>query len=370
MADEMNVPPELGSAAERILSAGLSETVSVRDLVSWFGFQKRGKQVVAQVRSAVAKVGLMTWPDFRVIHFDGVIELRPAGQSATPSPSLEQTFLPSADDQADCDLETEDEDPVPRLALLSAANRRPVSVTRDASIAEVVTILMQNDFSQVPVMQGDRNPDGFVSWATLGMKQACGVRMHRVREIMNPRVPVLRADTPLFHAVQTIASQGFVLVEGVGRMITGLVTTSDISLQFDSLARPFLLVSQIEGHLRALVSRAFTAEELLAAKDPADQGRKIAGASDLAFGEHVRLLECPRRWEKLGLPFDRRLFIERLKRIREIRNDIMHFDPDPLEAEAIELLHLTSEFLETIAKSVRVGSEAATIADELQPAAS
>src|SRR5215470_9962753 len=63
------------------------------------------------------------------------------------------------------------------------------------------------------------------------------------------------------------------------------------------------------------------------AGDPADPDRGIEDVSDLTFGEYIRLLENPKRWEKLTVKIDRKTFVEELKRVGRIRNDIMHFDP-------------------------------------------
>lgn len=62
----------------------------------------------------------------------------------------------------------------------------------------------------------------------------------------------------------------------------------------------------------------------------------------------MRLLESEERWQKLGLKIDRRRFIEQLKRIRDIRNDVMHFDPDGITPEELEDLRRFSDFLERL----------------------
>jgi len=56
---------------------------------------------------------------------------------------------------------------------------------------------------------------------------------------------------------------------------------------------------------------------------------------DLTFGEYIRLLERNDSWSKLGLRIDRKLFIGNLDKVRQIRNDVMHFDPDGIEEEKI-----------------------------------
>ena len=139
---------------------------------------------------------------------------------------------------------------------------------------------------------------------------------------------------------------------GVGG-ITGLVTGADISEQFHRLAEPFLLLGDIENRIRELIIPRFTPEDLRAAKGPSDNSRSIEDASDLTFGEYVRLLEGEERWRKLDLKIDRRKFIEQLKRIRDIRNDVMHFNPDGITSEEVEDLRRFSDFLERLQRATK-----------------
>jgi hypothetical protein len=48
------------------------------------------------------------------------------------------------------------------------------------------------------------------------------------------------------------------------------------------------------------------------------------------MGEYIRLLENPENWGRLTLRIDRASFVDQLQAVRRVRNDIMHFDPDPL----------------------------------------
>jgi len=161
---------------------------------------------------------------------------------------------------------------------------------------------------------------------------------------MDRDVHVLRADTHLFEAVQIISSRDFVLVEGVGKKITGLVTTADISDHFYDLSRPFLLISQIEGHLRGIIDASFEPAALQAVCDPDDSGRKVESAADLTFGAYLRLLQSEANWSKLNFKLDRKVFVGALDSVRRVRNAVMHFDPDAVDAEAVQLLVDTSRF--------------------------
>ena len=118
---------------------------------------------------------------------------------------------------------------------------------------------------------------------------------------------------------------------------------------FQALSEPFLLLEQIENLLRTKIDKCFTIEELRKAKHSADTSRDVNGVSDLNFGEYVRLLEPTDAWPKLGFTFERGPFLAKLKEVQDCRNDVMHFDPDPLSAEDVALLRNFAAFLKRVA---------------------
>jgi hypothetical protein len=130
-----------------------------------------------------------------------------------------------------------------------------------------------------------------------------------------------------------------------------------LSLQFQQLAEPFLLLGEIEQHIRQLIEGKFTKAELEATKDPSDDNRPIERVADLSLGECLRLLENPDRWEKLALKIDRVSFVVELDKVRRIRNDVMHFDPDPLGESDLHLLRSFVRFLRRLQEMLPASAE-------------
>jgi len=155
-------------------------------------------------------------------------------------------------------------------------------------------------------------------------------------------------DTSLFAAIDSIVTHEYVLIRAADRRICGIVTTADLSLQFLQLGEPFLLLGEIENHIRRLIDGKFNSKDLAEAKDPADAGREVTRVSDLNFGAYVRLLEKPERWTKLGLSIDRSVFVQQLEKVRAIRNDVMHFDPDGPAPSDLETLRHFAHFMEEL----------------------
>ncbi len=139
------------------------------------------------------------------------------------------------------------------------------------------------------------------------------------------------------------------------RTISGIITSTDLSRQFQQLTEPFLLLGEVEQHVRKLIVGRFTPEHLKGACDPADGARLIETVADLTIGEYVRLLENPCNWEKLGVRIDRALFIDQLQNIRRIRNEVMHFDPDPPSAEDLASLRRFVGFMQSLGELDALG---------------
>ena len=94
----------------------------------------------------------------------------------------------------------------------------------------------------------------------------------------------IRADASIFDAIPVIVQYQYVLVRAIDNRISGIITAADLSLQFQQLAEPFLLLGEIENHVRRLVADRFSNEELANARDAGDPGRSVSGVADLTLG--------------------------------------------------------------------------------------
>jgi len=310
-------------------------SVSVRTFLSWFGFQRRSVGVIEHVKKLLRKHDLVTAPDFTSAYIDAHIQFYLRKKRAKNEPKVddkESATVLGGDELIEWD------DPTYRISRLEAANRDLVYVKPDSELTEAITKMISNDFSQLPVMQQPkRELKGVISWKSIGMKTIGGKNLGKVRDCMDTTLPLIFSETSLFKALPMIIEHDYVLVKNNLNEICGIITASDLSLQFKQLTEPFLLVSEIERHLRQLLSK-LTIPELEKAKDEKDVNRKIEVVSDLTFGEYLRMFQNPQIWIKLNIPFDRATFCADLENIRNIRNNIMHFDPDGLEENKLDIL--------------------------------
>lgn len=320
------------------------EPVTVRTFLWWFGAQRRGPNIVRRIREELSEAGLVTVPDFESRWVDAPINFVSASTSPSEPPGTQDAV---GEERPVEESGWVTRDASYRISKLRSANQEVVRTSPDKSIEEAITILMARDFSQLPVMTNDRDVKGVVSWKSIGSRLALGRSVTFVREAMEPHHEV-SSDISIFDAIPIITRNDYVLVRGDQNKITVIVTASDLSMQFRALSEPFLLLGEIENLIRNMIGARFSSSDLLDAVDPSGPSRSIGGVDDLTFGEYIRLLQNPVRWAQLGLAIDRVLFCSDLNSVREVRNDVTHFDPDGITPEEIELLRDFKSFLEQL----------------------
>ena len=93
-------------------------------------------------------------------------------------------------------------DPVPRVRLLESANKVPLFVSNNADIKKAISIMLMNDFSQLPVTNnGTRGLCGFLSWKTIGSALIHGEQSQVVKDYKEQVAPVVSPETTLLDAI-------------------------------------------------------------------------------------------------------------------------------------------------------------------------
>jgi CBS domain-containing protein len=383
----MWIPKEIAKAADKLKNVGPVRRITVRQLLRMFKSERRGLNKVQEIRSTLDHLGLQTYPDFESAWIDSLIRIRLKPESEDgPTAVAEEIDDLEADieeDEAEAqeiaeaieqeDAVTEISDPSPaeikistegvvetavseksltdptfRIGSFDAANRGLTTVGLDDPLSKAVTKMLQHDFSQLPIMSGERDVKGVISWRSIGARYAMGVPCKKVSDCRDA-AQVIDANGTLFDAIPTIVKHGYVLIrDQKNKKLTGIVTASDLSLQFQQLAEPFILLREIELHIRQLLHGKITAADLQTIGSPVDPGKQPESISDLTFGEYVRLFQHPDIWAKLTLKIDKACLTEQLEEVRKIRNDVMHFDPDPMTTKDLDVLKGTAKFMQQL----------------------
>ncbi len=304
-----NVDPDATRAdLWEAVDGGAAVKLTVRELLSKWGYRRRTATSLVTVQSDLADRGVSTKPSFTTARMDTVVELVPV--AVEPDTAGVEPEVP--------DWDGFDELPTKwtvRAVLPEESGIETIGTGKP--LAAAVTLMLAKDYSQLAVVDEAGNYAGAVSWESIGRARLAGPDA-TLRDATT-HVRVIDFDDELFSQIDEIYRRGYVFVRGEDRRtLVGIVTANDLARQFGTLARPFSLLEEAELRLRRHTKRSLP-EELLEKAAP-----KWANGNP-TFGNYVRLFENPTTFALLGWPLDHETFLELLKEARRIRNELMHF---------------------------------------------
>jgi predicted transcriptional regulator len=318
---------DLLSLVEEIKKDKKAREITPRELFNGLSCYRRTPGNCNYVDQFLNKHNLEVEPGYNDVWIDSTIKIRHKPLAKTKSPK----------------------DPIKKVQILKAASQLPKFIDNSANIEEAITTMQLYNYSQLPVTNnGLRGLCGYISWETIGIAIFNGIKSKIVKDYKSDDIEILNLQTPLLKAIRTIYEHDFAVVIKEDQSLCGIITTTDISSQFLSITEPFVLLEEIENQIRNLFDEHFLLEEIKTVC--LDSNKKIETIDDMTFGEYIKIMEIPENWDKLEIESDRRLFIQRLDEIRQIRNDIMHFEPAGITEEQYQKLQLTSRYLDKITK--------------------
>jgi restriction system protein len=313
-----------GSTEELLAAAAARESddpivLPVRNLLKLWGAQRRGSAVVDQIQRDLAATGLTTEPPFTSGDINGSVAIVPLDvdpDTAEPEAIAEETAAP----------------PVSYLVGNLASATSQIAFARAGDpLADAVALMYRHNFSQLPVLFADGTLQGALTWKSIVTATAEGTPLKVVDALTH--APTAYGTDSLLSKVGEITDYGFVLVLDDGKRVTGIVTSADLANQFADRVQPFILVEEVEQRLRGIVDSALADGRLALEWLQNAFGRRrgeIQAARNLTLGQYHRVFESPERWEKFGLAVNHDLFLTWVFEVKDFRNNLMHFSPDPL----------------------------------------
>ncbi len=322
--------------ARRRAEAHDPERISVRELLKLWEAADRGDQV-SQIEADLANHGLLTSPSFRAVTLDTVVSL------TTPSDEAERSATTGDTEIGDIRVVENDEGDDDLNVRLTVGNLSPLagveSVGPNSPLEEATTKMLLNDYSQLAVLSGPRGLRGAVTWRSVAqaMQQKS---VASVADAIDPQAEVVPYDRDLFQVLPILQQREFVFVQDETKAVKGIVTTADVAHRYGEMATPFFQLGELDQTLRWVVSRTADMETVQTICS-----RPIESFDQLTMGHCKRVLENKEVWERLGWPVDRSAFISRLEEIRLIRNQVMHFHPDPVPEDTVDKLRMFTSLL-------------------------
>ncbi len=118
----------------------------------------------------------------------------------------------------------------------------------------------------------------------------------------------------------------FVFVQDSAHKICGIVTTADLSARFRDLTSPFFQLGEIEIRLHRCTRDKFSVADLR----KATHKNNINSIDDMSLGNYVFLLKEEEMWQQTEWEIPQEGFLVDLRKARDIRNRIAHYDARPV----------------------------------------
>lgn len=318
---------------------GDPQKVTVRDLLRHWGGRARGHRLSRRIEADLDNYGLTTSPNFLRVTLADEVALVAVQPASVPEPqpavvrdggvgvdSVAVTVIP--------DESAERREIGLTLGNLPSASSGLVSVKPTATFEEAMTKMLLNDFSQLPVLKTKHRCEGAVTWRSIARARFKDSDAPFTAAIVH--ATTLAYDTELNRVLGALQAEDFVFVRNDHNEISGIVTAADVVQLYGELATPFLLIGELDQELRRIVT-AIDLDTVCTLCDSSGT-RKISSHDDLTMGDYQRVLDDPACWAKLGWPLDRAAFVARLDELRQLRNDIVHFNPDPVPDGTVNML--------------------------------
>ena len=385
----MNLDQAIRYWKQKLLDGKPINRVRVRRILAMDGAERRGFVIMRRISEKFESNGLKTVPDFQSVWIDALVSVElieprenlvgdwgdsdqpPDGSEISTSPEnpIPSNGLGSPEEEIDQPdkavapvaealnspagdagvvevLVTAQVDAIIRVASIPSANRGVVSVLPTDPISKATTLMSFEGYSQLAIMQGQREVRGMITWESIAKRSMIPPEPASVADC-RVDAQVIDSDASLFDAFPTIEKYGYVLARSKERTITGIVTATDFAAELGQLSYGFMCLRTIEMLIRKKLHPIVTVADLTTLEEHS-KAKMESDPTLLTFGENIRLLERDEIWNRLGLSIHKVEFLRRLIETRDVRNDVMHFGPDPLGAEQKRSLDQMEHFLRQV----------------------
>ncbi|MFI2563544.1 CBS domain-containing protein [Paenarthrobacter sp. NPDC018779] len=211
-----------------------------------------------------------------------------------------------------------------------------ISCGPEMSAKKTQTFMISDDLSQIPVLSQDKKTlHGVVTWRSIAQYRG-NLDDAKAKDVMGPRSHVASSSDDFLDLVDTIIAQEFVLYRAPDGCVDGIVTASDLAQAFNGTAGIYIQLQELESRIRILLDKS-PIPQLRGYLEPRRRDMsKFRGATDMMFGEYLAALEDKNIWNATGIELDQGVCINLLKKVRDVRNGVMHFSSGPDDETDLE----------------------------------
>jgi CBS domain-containing protein len=237
--------------------------------------------------------------------------------------------------------------------------RRPKIIASEAKIHRALEIMFENDYSQLPVEDGEEII-GAISFRTVSKavktfggtdvsQQAVGIAIEEPKFV--------DSDADIYRLFETLAKDGYVLI-GSPEQLEGIMTLYDVFTFLEYQVGPFLLIGEIEESLRELFRNVFDEIEeqitrTFSGRAENDSTYALpATVDEFGFWEYEMFIG--KNWEDLEEHFagDQELVTKMVGELGMVRNALFHFREEAGEVDRV-LIEVAHEQIRAAVQSTR-----------------
>ena len=223
------------------------------------------------------------------------------------------------------------------ISQLLEGRAKPICVQQSARVQEALRLMLQNDVSQLPVLDAEGDLVGLISHKTVAHAIfLLGDKVPLLQITVDhclERVETLTLEDDVFEACDLLNKGNGSLVVVNDRKPVGMITTGDLMTFFRDRSEDFIKIEDIEVTLRQRTRDVFpddismTRALLLAlGPDVNDVNKPRRGFNELSLAELVMVMTHAENWARFNGMFEPlELFKMLMERVRQVRNLLAHF---------------------------------------------
>jgi predicted transcriptional regulator len=227
-----------------------------------------------------------------------------------------------------------------RINRVIPQDQKVLIIEPSCLVRDAIALMRRHGYSQIPVVQKDEVL-GVFSYRSFAQeaanttldewqKQRCAPGDLRVDEFLE-QFEFARVTEEMSRVFDAMDRDDGVLI-GTPERLVGILTPMDFLRYLYQVASPFVMVSEIELALRALISIALTPEQIVVAAKRClssvyEEDKVPTCLEDMSFGDYQSLVSHGDNWKELESVFggNRIRVSGKLKEVGDIRNDLFHF---------------------------------------------
>jgi CBS domain-containing protein len=222
------------------------------------------------------------------------------------------------------------------IERLLTGRGKPLCVKQNQTVGEALALMVENDYSQLPIVDENGYLLGLISDEVILRRYyhiggAVSLLDLTVDHCQTNAVTLAR-ERDIFEALDRLQTVYAIVITEQGKPV-GILTDFDLAHFFRDLTGDLLIVEDIETSLRQIIQTILPDEESMKTaliarfgEDSNNPGEPKKQFNNLTFGNLIYLIINEVNWPKFQpVFFDADLFFYMMDPVRQIRNQLAHF---------------------------------------------